>query len=89
MRTAICLVFGLLAWWCSPLVAERAQATVIDFVHVTPLIDLQQVEEMIRKRGVQLHTSFRAGAGRYSIGFLARDRETGRTTVSRQRVTVE
>lgn len=61
---------------------------VADFVTVTTSIDLQQLTRVIGERGIQLHTSFRARTGRFTIGFLVRDQETGRTGTLRTEVDV-
>jgi hypothetical protein len=61
---------------------------VIDFISVTSSVDLQQLADTITKQGIQLHTSFRAQTGHYSIGFLVRDQETGRTGTLRTVVDV-
>ncbi len=59
--------------------AIDADNRAVDFVAVAKDLSLARVREPLRERGLQCHAVFALSPGRYTLRFLVRDGETGRS----------
>ena len=58
--------------------AFDAEGRVLDFVTLSPTLDMAQVGPVVRTRGVQVLTAFRVKDGPVDLRFLVRDPASGR-----------